>query len=116
MEIKEKISFEEFLELEKRLDIRIGRVVFAERVPKSKKLIKLTVKFSEEPEEWHIKTIVTNLGEKFEPEQFVSKSFPFIMNLIPVVMMGIESQAMIMVGEIDGNIELNNYSAGAKLM
>lgn len=112
---KEQITFEEFLELEKKLEIRIGQIVVAERIPKSKKLLKLTVIFGET--ESDVRTVVTNLGDKFEPEAFLMLNMPFIMNLTPSTMMGVQSQAMIMVAENpDGLINLDNYNVGSKLM
>jgi len=113
---KQQITFEEFLEIEKKLDIRIGQIISAERIQKSKKLLKLIVVFGEEENE--IKTVVTNLGEKFDPERFIGVACPFIMNLVPSTMMGVTSEAMIMVAEsmTDGNIDLDNYSIGSKLL
>ena len=112
---KEHITFEEFLELEKKLDIRIGQVIVSERIPKSKKLLKLTVIFGETEND--VRIVVTNLGDRFEPEAFLMVKMPFIMNLTPSTMMGVQSQAMIMVGEnSDGVINLHDYNVGAKLM
>lgn len=112
---KEKITYDEFLEIEKKLEIRIGQIVDVERIPKSKKLLKLTVIFG--PNKEDEKTVVTNLGEKFEPEDIVGIWCPFIMNLVPSKMMGVESEAMIMVGERpEGQIELEDYSMGTKLL
>lgn len=112
MSNKEEITFDEFLEIEKKLDICIGVVLTAERIPKSKKLLNLSVSFGAET-----LSVVTNLGDKFEPEAFINIALPFIMNLTTSVIMGVESQAMIMVGETtEGVIELNNYSLGSKLM
>lgn len=111
---KEKIEFSEFLEIEKKLEIRFGQVVSAERVPKSKKLLKLLVIFGiEESDE---KTVVTNLGEQFEPDEFLGLTFPFVTNLQPSTMMGITSEAMIMVGNNNGVVELDDYSLGSKLL
>ena len=112
---KEQITFDEFLEIEKKLEIRIGQIVISERVPKSKKLLKLTVIFG--PNKENEKTVVTNIGDKFEPDDLLGVWCPFIMNLTPSTMMGIESQAMIMVGEtVDGKIDLEKYSMGSKLL
>ncbi len=108
---KPEISFEEFLEIEKKLSIRIGTVVVAERIPKSNG-IKLTVDFGDE-----VKTAFTNLGKTFEVPDFIGKSFPFITNLAPSVIKGVNSEVMIMVGENpSGQIFLTNYETGSKLM
>jgi len=111
---KELIEFSEFLEIEKKLEIKYGQIVSAERIPKSKKLLKLIVIFGiEESDE---KTVVTNLGDKFEPEEFEGLTLPFITNLTPSVMMGVTSEAMIMVPTNHGLVELEEYSLGAKLL
>jgi methionyl-tRNA synthetase len=111
---KELITFEEFLEIEKKLEITYGNIVAAERIPKSTKLLALTIIFgADEADE---RTVVTNLGSKFHPDEFLGLTLPFITNLTPSVMMGVESQAMIMVGEINGAVELNNFSLGSKLL
>ena len=112
--MKEKIEFTEFLEIEKKLEIIMGQVVSAERIPKSTKLIKMRVNFTGEPSE--DKSVVTNLGSTFEPSDFEGKKFPFITNLIPSTMMGVVSEAMIIVGTDDKTIELYDYSIGSKLM
>jgi methionyl-tRNA synthetase len=111
---EELISYGEFLEIAKKLNIKYGQVVSAERIPKSDKLLKLVVIFgSEEADE---KIVVTNLGEIFEPSAFEGLVLPFVMNLLPSKMMGVTSQAMIMVPKIGDVIELNNYSLGSKLL
>lgn len=109
---KEKIEFQEFLEIEKKLEIKVGKVTAVEDVPKSNKLIKLTVDFGTET-----RTVVTNIKPLLNPSdetiitnlqtslgfsmKIVDKSFAFITNLKPVTMMGIESTAMILPGEIE---------------
>lgn len=91
--MKAQIEFADFMEIEKKLEIKWGRVYHVERVPKSKKLLKLTVLFGEEDS----RTVVTNIGEHLEDEQtLLWQRFPFVTNLKPVTMMGIESTAMIM--------------------
>jgi len=114
--IKPQITYDEFLEIESKLDIRIGKILTSERIPKSKKLLKLSVDFGS----FGIKTVVTNLGDLYEPECFSDLTMPFITNLKPSVMMGIESEAMILVGEkVDGDnskLEFNNYSIGTVLL
>lgn len=113
---KEQISFDEFMEIQAKLEIRIGCIIAAERIPKSKKLLKLTVAFGPSISD-NLKTIVTNLGEHNLPEFFEGLHLPFIMNLAPSVMMGVESQAMIMVGEgIDGELDYSNHLIGTQLM
>jgi methionine--tRNA ligase beta chain len=111
--MKDLIEFSEFLEIEKKLEIKIGKVIDVEDVPKSKKLIKLTVDFGTET-----RTVVTNIKPFLtDTQMLVSMTFPFITNLKPVIMMGIESTAMIMPGEIEsGNVVTVNGTPGIKLM
>jgi methionine--tRNA ligase beta chain len=90
--MKSQIEFSEFLEIEKKLEIKLGSILEVERVPKSEKLLKLKVSFGVEE-----RTVVTNIGDKVDPEILNSRQFPFITNLKPAKMMGIESTAMIMV-------------------
>ena len=111
---EELISYGEFLEIAKKLDIKYGQVVSAERIAKSDKLLKLVVIFGSE--EADKKVVVTNLGGNFEPSAFEGLVLPFVMNLVPSKMMGVTSEAMIMVPKIGDVIELNNYSLGSKLL
>ncbi len=113
---KPEITFDEFLEIQEKLEIRIGCVIASERIPKSKKLLKLTVSFGPSVSD-NLKTVVTNLGEHNEPEFFEGLHLPFIMNLKPSIMMGVESQAMIMVGEgINGEMDFSNHLLGTQLI
>jgi len=115
--MKEQIEFNEFLEIEKKLEIRIGEIHSAERIPKSKKLLKFDVHFGDEI---GYKICVSNLGEADEPTEFVGAICPFVMNLKPSKMMGVESEVMIMVGEDDKlgitGYHMNQYMLGTKLL
>jgi tRNA-binding EMAP/Myf-like protein len=88
-------------------------VIESVRVPKSKKLLQLTVVFNESGDEK--RTIVTNIGDRFEPETLQDKILPFILNFPPVTMMGIVSEGMIILPNFDGYIYLDNPSVGSKL-
>jgi methionine--tRNA ligase beta chain len=116
-EMKDKITFEEFLEIEGKLEIRIGEIVSADRVPKSDKLLVMYVNFGPKIGD---KVCVTNLGQYDEPSEFVGSICPFVMNLKPSKMMGIESEVMIMVGEDDDDgisgYHINQYPLGAKIL
>lgn len=112
-EEKQKINFEEFLEIEKKLEIKYGTIKFAERI--NKKMLKLTVDFDEE----YLRTVVTNIGNKVDDENIlVGYQFPFITNLAPAVVSGFESTAMIMIVEDEeGAIQwpTNSFNEGSKL-
>lgn len=113
--MKDKITFSEFIELEKKLEIKSGEIKEVSEVPKSNKLIKLIVDFGDDD----IRTVVTNiktaLGESFK-EKLEGKNILFITNLEPVKMMGIESTAMIMPGELEKDILLTVSDSGIKLL
>ena len=74
-----------------KLDLRVGEVVAAEKVEKSKKLMKMTVKLGEET-----RTIVGGIALAYAAEQLVGKKFVFVANLQPAKLMGIESDGMIL--------------------
>lgn len=112
--MKPEITFDEFDEIHGKLEIRVGQIMAAESVPKSNGL-KLTVVFGENEDD--TKTSFTNLGKHFKSEEFIGLVCPFIMNLVPSVIKGVNSQVMIMVAEDEnGKIDLDNYSIGSKLM
>ena len=111
MENKPQITFDEFIAIESKLEIKIGRIDAAERVPKSYGL-KLTVNFGGED----VRSVFTNLGKEYEPEQLLGITAPFITNLTPSTIKGVESQAMIMVGKsLEGKNEFQYFSVGTKL-
>lgn len=110
---KPQLTFDQFLDIESKLEIRIGQIVAAERVPKSYG-IKLTVAFG--PDKEDERTAFTNLGKQYEPEQLLSVKAPFITNLMPTEIKGVKSEVMIMVGKsLDGQDQLENYSVGTQL-
>ncbi len=81
---------EEFWEF----DLRIGLVEEAERIPKSRKLIKLLVNFGSER-----RVIVTGIADQYSPEDLKGKRMIFVLNLKPKRIMGIESQGMLLLAE-----------------
>ena len=81
------ISFEEF----SKLQIRIGIVSEAERIEGTDKLLKLQVDFGNEKRQ-----IVSGIAEFYKPEQLINKEFPFVVNLEPRTIRGVESQGMIL--------------------
>ncbi len=94
--IKETIEFDDFA----KMDIRIGEIVAAEKMEKSKKLLKLTVKDGIKE-----RTILSGIAEHFNPEEVVGKQVSFLANLAPRKMMGIESEGMILMAEdADGSL------------
>ena len=112
--MKAKINFNQFLEIEKQLEIRYGKITSVERMPKSDKMLKLTVDFGTEE-----RIVMTNIGSSVEDlEVLLHKFFPYITNLEPAKIMGVISEAMIMVPTMeDGTINLGqNPLIGNKLL
>jgi len=101
--MKNQIEFSQFLEIEKQLEIKIGQINEVERVAKSDKMLKMTVSFGHDD----IRTVMTNIGNKVNSDDLKGKKFPFITNLKPAKIMGIESAAMIMVPSMEGEIDIS---------
>lgn len=94
--VKETIEFDDFA----KMDIRIGEIVAAEKMEKSKKLLKLTVNDGIKE-----RTILSGIAEHFKPEEVVGKQVCFLANLAPRKMMGLESEGMILMAEdSDGSL------------
>ncbi len=87
---KEPVSYDDF----QKMDIRIARVVEAEKVPKTKKLLKLTIDTGIDK-----RVIVSGIAEHYTPEQMVGKQILVLVNLIPRELKGITSQGMILMVE-----------------
>jgi methionyl-tRNA synthetase len=82
-----QITIDEF----QKIQLKTAKVLAAERVPKSEKLIKLRVSIGEEQRQ-----IVAGIGKKYEPESLVGKTIVIVANLKPAKLMGIESQGMVL--------------------
>lgn len=87
------ITFEDFAKIE----IRIGRVLSAEKVEDADKLLKLEVDFGAEKRQ-----IVSGIAEFYQPEDLVGKQTTFVVNMEPRKIRGLESQGMIMAVDVDG--------------
>ena len=85
-----EINFEDF----KKIDIRIGKVEKAEKVPESRNLLKIIVNFGFEQRQ-----CVAGLQSFYDPEELVNKKFAFVINMPPRKLMGIESECMILAAE-----------------
>ena len=86
------VSFEEF----KKLDIRVGKIVSAESVPNSQKLLKLKIDIGSESRQ-----IIAGIAGFYKPQELVGKNFVVLVNLEPKKLMGLESQGMILCAESD---------------
>lgn len=93
------LTIEEF----KKVQIKIGKILSAEKVENSEKLLKLSVDFGEESPRQVISGIQTYFPE---PNDLVGKKCSFVTNLVPRSIMGLESQAMILAVSGDGYFSL----------
>ena len=82
------ISIDDF----KKIEIRVGTVLSAEKVPDTDKLLKLFVDLGEEMP----RQIVSGIAEYVTPEEIIGLQFPFVANLEPRMLRGISSQGMIL--------------------
>lgn len=87
---KENVAFEDFV----KMDIRVGEILSAERVPKTDKLLKLEVNTGLDR-----RTIISGIAHCFSPEEVVGKKVCVLMNLAPRKIKGVTSQGMILMSE-----------------
>ncbi len=82
------------------LDLRIGTIKHAEAVPGAKKLLKLTVNIGEE------RTVVAGLAGIYAEADLIGKQIVLVANLEPAMMMGIESQGMLLAAEDKSGVHI----------
>lgn len=97
-EKKEAISIDDFF----KTDLRVAEILTAEKVEKSKKLIKMTVSLGD----GETRTVVSGISEYYQPEELIGKHVIFVSNLKPAKLMGIESQGMILAASKDGSLKV----------
>jgi len=90
-----RIAIDDFM----RVELRVAKVLEAEAVPKSKKLIKLKVDVGTEQ-----RTIVAGIAEAYQPEQLVGRTIVIVANLKPAKLMGIESNGMVLAASPEGGL------------
>ena len=88
-----KITIDDFM----KVDLRVAKVLTAERVPKSKKLVKLTLDLGYEQ-----RTLAAGIAEAYEPDALVGRHVVIVANLEPRMLMGIESNGMVLAASPDG--------------
>ena len=98
--VKPEIIFDDFA----KIDLRVGKIVSAEKVEKADKLLKLQVDLG-----FETRTIVSGIALHFKPEDIVGKQVTVVVNLAPRKMRGIESNGMILMAEdTDGKLHFIN--------
>jgi len=104
------ISFEEF----KKMDLRVGEILKAEKVEGTQKLLTLEVNIGTEK-----RIMVAGIAEEYPPDELVGKKLVVIVNLKPAVIRGIESQAMLLAADVEGKAIIpffvEDVQAGAKV-
>lgn len=91
--MKDSISFDDFI----KMDIRVGTILEAVKVPKADKLLQLLVDTGIDK-----RTVVSGIAEHFNPEEIIGQQVSILLNLEPRKIKGIESQGMILMAEDDG--------------
>jgi len=91
--LADRISIDDFMKVE----LRVAKVLSAERVEKSKKLLKLHVDVGTEQ-----RTLVAGIAEAYDPDALVGKTVVIVFNLKPAKLMGIESNGMVLAASPDG--------------
>jgi methionyl-tRNA synthetase len=108
---KAEISYDDFA----KLDIRIGTVLAVEKIENADKLLKCTIDFGALGE----RTIVSGIAEWKQPDDLVGKQLPYIVNLAPRMLRGVESQGMLIAASDDEGVALilpeRNVPRGTKL-
>ncbi|MDW7731602.1 MAG: methionine--tRNA ligase subunit beta, partial [Methanolobus sp.] len=98
MEYKNEIEYDDFA----KLDIRVGKIVSAEKIKKSKKLLRLQVDIGDESP----RQVVAGLAEYYEPEEMIGKTVNVLVNLKPVKLCGVESQGMLLAADAGERVSL----------
>ena len=93
-----------------KIDLRVGKIVSAERVEKSDKLVKLKVDIGTETRQ-----VVAGIGKSYAPEELMGKSIVIVANLKPAKLMGIESQGMLLAASNDNLLAVATFDRETKL-
>lgn len=105
MEPSALISMEEF----QKMDLRVGKILAAENIKKSEKLLKLRVDIGEE------RTVVAGIARYYKPEELVGKTVILLANLQPTKLMGVESQGMVLAADGADGVILATFDKEAKV-
>jgi methionyl-tRNA synthetase len=89
----DRITIDDFM----KVDLRVARVLTAEKVPNSRKLIKLSIDLGAEQ-----RTLVAGIAESYEPETLVGRTVVMVFNLKPAKLMGVESDGMVLAASPEG--------------
>lgn len=108
---KDSVNFDDF----ERLDIRVGKVLVCEKVPKSSKLLRFEIACGSETRQ-----ILSGIAKNYKPEDLIGKNVLFIANFEPRKIMGLESNGMILSAEYDGKLvvatTVDDIQSGAQIV
>lgn len=104
LDLKPVIEYEDFT----KIDLRVAKILEAEAVPKSSKLLKLKIDIGEE------RTIVAGIGKDYSPADLIGKKVVIVANLKPAKLMGIESRGMILATDTDQGLTILSFDKDAK--
>lgn len=111
MDTKPEISYDDFT----KLDIRIGKIIAAEMIVGADKLINCTVDLGDVG----VRTIVSGIAQWKKPEELIGKLLPYVVNLAPRVLRGVESQGMLLAASDEDGVALifpeRDVNTGTKL-
>lgn len=102
----ERISIDDFAKVE----MRVGRIVSAERIPKSEKLLKLQVDLGRETRQ-----VVAGIAEAYDPEELPGRLVVVVTNLKPARLMGVKSNGMIVAADVGGRPVLATFAEDVPL-
>jgi methionyl-tRNA synthetase len=103
--MKPEIDYEDF----EKIDLRVARVIEAEAVPKSNKLLKLKVDIGEE------RTIVAGIAQHYRPEDLIGRDIVVVANLKPTKLMGVESRGMLLASDSDQGLTLLTFDRNPRV-
>jgi len=104
IDLKPEIDYEEFA----KVDLRVATILAAQMVPKSNKLIQLTIDIGEE------RTIVAGIGKDYKPEEMIGKKIVIVANLKPAKLMGVESRGMLLATDTAEGLTVLAFDREAK--
>ena len=104
IDLKPEIDYEEF----SKVDLRVGKIMAAEAVPKSNKLLKLKIDIGEE------RTIVAGIGKDYTPAELIGRKIVIVANLKPAKLMGVESYGMLLATDTDKGLTVLTFDREAK--
>lgn len=104
IELKPEIDYDDF----SKVDLRVAKILAAEAVPKSSKLVRLKIDIGEE------RTIVAGIGKDYRPQELIGKSIVIVANLKPAKLMGVESRGMLLATDSPEGLTLIGFDREPK--